>query len=346
MKKSIGILQALALVIGMAFSAVSATNAAPLEIKFATQNPTTAPIHSSGYVAWAKKMEEATEGRLKVTIYPAQTLGKGTEFFDLVKMGVADMVFGIPTSTPGQHPLTDIFNLPFLGFTSAAQAGLIQWKIFNQYPEFFEEYEGVKIIGVAATGPYFFATTSKSVETLDDLKGLKLRVPGGRPANSLKAAGGSPVMIPMPEVYLSLEKGIIDGAPVPWEGPLGYLPLKSIKYWSMGWGLYSTPFFIGMNPRTWDKISEEDQNAIMGVWGEYGAINFSKAVWDDSSEPAMKALKDHGIEVVHANPESVNKWAEINKPINQSYIDELEAKNLPAQKIYDSILEMVKETTK
>jgi TRAP-type C4-dicarboxylate transport system substrate-binding protein len=181
---------------------------------------------------------------------------------------------------------------------------------------------------------------------LDDLKGLKVRVPGGRPADAFKAAGAVPAMIPMPEVFISLEKGIIDSATVPWEGPIGYLPLKAIKYWCMDWELYNVPFYVAMNKNTWKKIPEKDQQAIMKVWGDYGSEGFSKAVWDDSMSPAMKIIEENKIQVVKADPGEVAKWRVMTKPINQSYIDELKPKKLPAQEIFDAMIKMIQDTSK
>lgn len=347
MKRGLGIFLALALLIGMALAAAQPAAAAPLEIKFATQNPTAAWIHPNGYVPWAKKMEEATEGRLKVTIYPAQTLGKGEAFYDLVKTGVADMAFAMPISTPGMFPIMEIFSLPLIPFKDAATAAKIEWDLYNKFPEYRAEYPEVQILSLCATGPFFFASVNKPVKKLDDLKGMKIRVPGGRPADAFKAIGAVPTMVPMPEVYISLEKGIIDCATVPWEGPLGYLPLRSIKYWSEGWGLYNVPFFVIMNKDTWKKIGEKDQKILMEkVWGEYGSIGFSKAVWDDSKEPALKALRDNKIQMVKAEPGELEKWMEKAKVINQAYVDQLKAKKLPAQEIYDAAMKMAIETNK
>jgi TRAP-type C4-dicarboxylate transport system substrate-binding protein len=66
--------------------------AKPLELKYATMNPTTAWVNPNGYLPWAEKVKEVTNGRVTAKIYPAQTLGKAPEFFDLVKSGVAPEV--------------------------------------------------------------------------------------------------------------------------------------------------------------------------------------------------------------------------------------------------------------
>ncbi|MFH1489135.1 MAG: TRAP transporter substrate-binding protein [Pseudomonadota bacterium] len=320
--------------------------AAPIEIKFATQNPTTAWIHPQGYVPWAKKMEEATKGRIKVTIYPAQTLGKGPEFYDLVRKGIADMSFAMPAYTPGVFPLTEALSLPFMGFSSAAMAGWVQWQLYQKFPQYRAEYSQIVCLSVPSTGPYFIATVKKPIRTLEDVKGMKLRSPGGRPSEALKSAGAVPVMLPIPELYLALEKGVLDGSPIPWEGMLGYMPLKSIKYVNLDWGLWSIPFFVIMNKNTWNRIPKEDQDAIMKVWGAYGSEYFSKAVWDDSAAPSYELIKKHGIEVIKAPPEEVEKWAKQAEPITKKYIADLEAKGLPGQAFYDEARRLIREYKK
>jgi len=346
MKKVLMITLMVALVGGVIPAISSQTLAGTIEIKFATQNPTTAWIHPQGYVPWAKKMEEATKGRVKVTIYPAQTFGKGSEFYDLVRKGIADMAFGMPAYTPGVFPLTETLSLPFLGFPSAAIAGRIQWELYQKYSEYRAEYSKIHCLAVPSTGPYFIATLKKPIRTLADVKGLKLRAPGGRPAATLKAAGAAPAMITIPDLYVALEKGVLDGSPIPWEGMLGYMPLKSIKYVNLDWGLWSIPFFVIMNKNKWASIPKQDQDAIMSVWGGYGSEYFSKAVWDDSAKPSYELIDKHGIKVIKADPKEVEKWAKLAAPITKKYIAGLEKRGLPGQVFYDDTRRMIEKYKK
>jgi hypothetical protein len=62
--------------------------------------------------------------------------------------------------------------------------------------------------------------------------------------------------------------------------------------------------------------------------------------------PAMKIIEENKIQVVKADPSEVARWREMTKPINQSYIDELKPKKLPAQEIYDALRKMIQETSK
>jgi len=341
MKKLLMVTLMVALAWGLIPGISSQTQAGTIEIKFATQNPTTAWIHPQGYVPWAKKMEEATKGRVKVTIYPAQTLGKGSEFYDLVRKGIADMAFGMPAYTPGVFPLTEVLSLPFLGFRSAAMAGWVQWQLYQKFPEYRNEYSKIECLAVPSTGPYLIATLNKPIRTLEDVKGLKLRSPGGRPSAMLKAAGAVPAMITIPDLYVALEKGVLDGSPIPWEGMLGYMPLKSIKYVNLDWWLWSIPFFVIMNKNKWASIPKEDQDGIMSAWGGYGSEYFSKAVWDDSAKPSYELIEKHNIQIIRADPKEVEKWAKLAEPITKEYSADVEKKGLPAQKFYDEARRLI-----
>ena len=127
---------------------------------------------------------------------------------------------------------------------------------------------------------------------------------------------------------------------------LGYMPLKSIKYVNLGWGLWSIPFFVIMNKDKWNSIPKEDQDAIMSVWGAYGSEYFGKAVWDDSSVPSYELIEKHNIEVVEAPPEEVAKWAALAEPISKKYIADLEKRGLPAQAFYDEARRLIQQFKK
>ncbi len=314
-----------------------------VELKYASMNPTTAWIHPNSYVPWAEKVKEATNGRVTVKIYPAQTLGKAPAFFDLVKSGIADIALGVQVFNPGQFPLTDIMSLPFMDIPNAAVGSRVLWELYEKFPEIQKEYAGIKLLHFVSTDPYFIVTTKKQIRTLEDMKGVKLRVPGGRAADAIKALGAVPVAIRMPELYVAIEKGVIDGAPIPGEPLLGQLPVDKLKYAIMDVKLWTVPFWVGMNERTWDRLSKADQEAIMSVSGLEGSIWFGKTCFDDSKIAAMKVIKEKNIKVTRVSPQERERWVELAKPIHKKYIADLEAKGLPARKVYEEANRLLKK---
>ena len=179
-----------------------------IELKYASMNPAAAWIQDHSYLPFAEKVKTATNGRVTVRIHPQQTLGKATDFLNMVKIGIADMALGVQSFNPGQFPLTEMMDLPFLPVPTGEAGGLVRWELFEKFPEIKKEYAGIRLLHMASTDPYFIVTTQKPIRRLEDMKGLKLRVPGGRPADALKLMGAVPVLIPMPELYMALDKGV------------------------------------------------------------------------------------------------------------------------------------------
>lgn len=129
-------------------------------------NAPTSWHHTEFYVKWAKKVEKLTEGRVKIKIFPAQTLGKAPSFFDLVKTGVADIALGVNTYNPGQFPLTQMMSLPLLPIPNARTGAASLWELYEKYPEMQKEYEGTKFLHFGCTSPFMLATSKKKYSIL------------------------------------------------------------------------------------------------------------------------------------------------------------------------------------
>ena len=91
------------------------------------------------------------------------------------------------------------------------------WKLYEKYPSIQKEYGAIQPLLLHTTSPNFLITSKKQVKTLEDLKGLKIRTLGGPPIEMAKALGAVPAVLPMPDMYQALDKGVFDGAAVPWE---------------------------------------------------------------------------------------------------------------------------------
>ena len=118
---------------------------------------------------------------------------------------------------PEQTPLSDVMSLPFLPIKSAEKGGEVLWKLYEKFPSIQKEYGDIQPLVLYTTSPNFLITSKKQVKTLEDMKGLKIRVLGGPPTEMAKALGAVPAVMPMPDLYQALDKGVFDGAAVPWE---------------------------------------------------------------------------------------------------------------------------------
>src|SRR5499427_341844 len=186
------------------------------KLHFADQDSLTGWGPAHALYPWVKQVEEATKGRLKIDVYPSQTLIKGVDMWKGVRSGIADIGWCVQGYWPEQTPLSDVMSLPFLPITSAEKGSEALWKLYEKFPAMQKEFSEIQPLVLYTSSPNLLVV-KKQVKTLEDFKGLKFRVLGGPPTEMAKALGAVPTLIPMPDVYQSLDKGVVDGAAAPWE---------------------------------------------------------------------------------------------------------------------------------
>jgi len=321
------------------FAVTSVVAAKTITLSFANQNPDTSwsGMHAIG--PWAKQVEEATQGKVKIQIYYSQTLCKGKDTWDATKSGIADIGWCFHGYWPGLTPLADVISLPALPFQTAEKGSEVLWKLYEKYPEIQKEFADNKVLLLYTSNPYILITTKKQVKTLDDIKGMKIRMSGGPPTDMMKALGGVPMLIPMPDNYISLQKGVIDGMGAPWEAIHGFRLYEVVDYYT------NTPFpavyfSISMNKRKWDKLGQEIQDAIMSVSGLEGSRFWGRNFFDTAREGVMERATAAGkkIEVVDLSASERERWLELGgKPIWDQWVKNMEAKgHANAREILDA----------
>lgn len=332
--------------IGLVFLLASPSLAQVIKLTLADQNPVTGwgPVHA--LQPWVKKVEEAAKGKVKIEVYPSQTLAKGPDIWNAVKSGIADIGWCFHGYWSGMTPLADVISLPVLPFTTGEKGSEILWKLYEKFPEIQSEFKDVKVLMLWTSHPYLLITTKKQVKTLEDLKGLKIRMTGGPPTDQMKALGGVPMLIPMPDNYISLQKGVIDGMGAPWEAILSFRLYEVVKYYT------ETPFPVvyfsmSMNKNKWNGLPKDVQKAIMSVSGLEGSKFWGHNFFDTAKEGVSEKAKEAGHEIIYYSlpPQEREKWLEVGgKPIWNDWVKKMESKGLTsAQKILDATLELAKK---
>ncbi|MFV0439259.1 MAG: TRAP transporter substrate-binding protein [Desulfopila sp.] len=336
-KHLIGLLSAITL---MSVS-VTLVSAKTVTLKYATMNAPTSWHHTEFYVKWAEKVEKLTEGRVKIKIFPAQTLGKAPSFFDLVKTGVADIALGVNAYNPGQFPLTQMLSLPLLPLPNARTGAATLWELYEKYPEMQKEYEGTKLLHFGCTSPFMLVTSKKKVVNLADLKGMQLRVSGKQASDAMTRLGAVPVSINISELYIAIEKGVIDGVTAAWEA-FSQMPIDRLHYLT-DVHLYVVPFWIAANPRSWDKISPADQQIIwQELCGMAGSL-MEANVFDAAEKDARELTRQW--EYASLNQAELQRWQEKTKPVHEEYIAEIEKRGLPARAFYNDMISILERNS-
>jgi TRAP-type C4-dicarboxylate transport system substrate-binding protein len=272
-------------------------------------------------------------------------LAKGPDIWNAVKTGVADMGWCFHGYWPDMTPLSDVISLPSLPIKSSEKASEVLWKLYEKFPEIQREYRDVHVLTLWASSPYFLITTKKQVKTMEDIKGLKIRVVGGPPTEQMKALGAVPVLIPMPDNYQSLDKGVIDGMGTPWEAIHGFRLYEVVKYYTIV-PLSAVYFSMPMNKQKWESLPKDIQQAITSVSGLEAAKFWGKNWFDTAEEGVIEAAKKGNYQINRyvVPPAELERWTKAaGEPLWKEWVKKMEGKGRPeAQKILDETLGMLK----
>ena len=335
----------LTVVFSLVFGLTTVGAAKTITLTFANQNPDTSWSGMNAIGPWAKQVEEATGGKVKVQVFYSQTLTKGKDTWEATKNGIADIGWCFHGYWPGLTPLADVISLPALPFNSAEKGSEVLWKLYEKYPSIQDEFADNKVLLLFTSNPYVLITTKKQVKTLEDIQGMKIRMSGGPPTDMMKAIGGTPMLIPMPDNYISLQKGVIDGMGAPWEAIHGFRLYEVVNHYTEA-PLPAVYFSIAMNKKKWESLPAEIQDAIMSVSGLEGSKFWGKNFFDTAKDGVMAKTKEAGknIEIYSLPDDERERWlAKGGKPIWDQWVQKMEAKGLTdAQKILDDALEMMK----
>jgi TRAP-type C4-dicarboxylate transport system substrate-binding protein len=321
------------------------TLAQVIKLTLADQNPEMGwgPVHA--LQPWVKKVEEATKGKVKIDVYYSQTLAKGPDIWNAVKTGVADMGWCFHGYWADMTPLSDVITLPGLPFMKAEKGSEVLWKLYEKFPAIQREFKDVHVCQLWTSHPYFLITNKKQVKTMEDIKGMKIRTTGGPPTEQMKALGAIPVLIPMPDNYQSLDKGIIDGMGAPWEAILSFRLYEVVKYYTIV-PTAAVYFSMSMNKQKWESLPKDVQDAITSVSGLEAAKFWGRNFFDTAEEGVDEQIKKGGYQMIKYTipPDELARWTNVaGEPLWKEWVKKMEGKGRPeAQQILNATLELLK----
>jgi TRAP-type mannitol/chloroaromatic compound transport system substrate-binding protein len=277
-----------------------ATQGAPVETiewKMVTTWPKNFPGLGVGAENLARLIGEMSGGRLQVKVYGAGELVPALEIFDAVSRGTAEMGHGAAYYWKGKSEAFQFFSTVPFGLTADEMDG---WLFYGGGMELWREaYEPFNLIPAAAgnTGVQMAGWFNREINALDDLKGLKMRIPG-LGGEVLRRAGGTPVNLPGGELFTAMQSGAIDATE--WVGPYNDLAFGLHKvakhYYYPGWHEPGTTLEAIINKGAFDALPADLQSIVMNacrvvnhdMLAEYTARN------NDALETLMS---EHGVDV-------------------------------------------------
>ena len=283
---------------------------------------------------WADKVEEASEGRIKIDRFPSMQLGGSPpELMDQAIDGVADIVWTVVGYTPGRFPSTEVFEMPFM-MTNAKAMSSAYWQMFEKHMK-DTEFKDVHILGTWVHGPGMLHT-SKEVRTPADMEGLKVRG-GSRTVNALlDKMGSTPVGMPVPAIPEAVSKGVIDGTTIPWEvtAALKIPELVENHTEFEGNALYTLTFVLAMNKDRYADLPADLQKVIDENSGLEFSI-FAGGTMAEADGPARALAADAGNNIVTVSGVDLDAWTAISQSVVDDWVADMESKGIDGQALID-----------
>ncbi|MEO1265345.1 MAG: TRAP transporter substrate-binding protein, partial [Pseudomonadota bacterium] len=250
--------------------------------------------HSKFLAPWAKQVEADSNGRIKIELFPSMAMGgKPPELYRQLRDGAADLVWTLPGYTPGVFPRVEVFELPGVHRGSAKATTLA---IQDTFDAIKDDFKDIKPILVHVHAGNALHLVNGCVETIADMRGLKLRTPTRTGGWMISSWGAEPVGMPVPALPQALSKGAIDGALIPFEivPPLKVHELTKCSMSGDGALRFGTSVFLfGMNKGRYDGLPDDlkaviDKNSGAAIAEKIGAL------WDTVEAPGEKLQSGTG----------------------------------------------------
>lgn len=316
------------------------SNAKTIELKFATFFSPKHTLQVGVWEPWAKKINELTNGQVKVTMFPGGALGKPGDHYALVENGIADIVYILQDYIPGRFPMTTVFELPFM-MPNSQQGSKAMWETFEASPDFQKEYSKVKVLGLFCHPPGHFHTTKKPIRSIDDLKGMKIRTVSPAVTDALKIYGAIPVEMPITETYTALERGVVDGTVIDWGG-LEVFKLNDLVKYSTVTDFYVVTMAVLMNKHKWNSLPPEIQKVINDNSGLALSLWCGK-VYDATDRPAMQRIVKSGVQVIHLPEGDLKKLNAQTIPQRDQWVKDMQARGLDGASVLKTALHYLEE---
>jgi len=291
---------------------------------------------------WADNVERDSGGRIKIERFGSMSLG-GTppELMDQVMDGIVDLVWTVNGFTPGRFPRTEVFELPFF-VEDARAASYAYWQMYEEHMA-DTDFADVVVLGAWVHGPGMLHT-SRPVEQIADMRGLKLRTPARMVGQLLEILGAEPIGMPVTAIPESLSRGVIDGAVIPWEVTTALRVAELVNNHTEfeGAGFYTVTFTLSMNRERYESLPDDLRAVIDANSGLEFSI-FAGGTQADSDGPARAIAVERGNNITTVSAEAAAAWAEAAAPVYDRWLADVAAQGIDGQALIDQARALMAE---
>ncbi|MDX5595200.1 TRAP transporter substrate-binding protein [Pseudovibrio sp. SPO723] len=327
--KTLGALSMLAASALPAIFAVGAANAADYTFKLHHFLSNKAPAHAQMLEPWARAVAEKSGGKVSIEIFPSMTLGgRPPELVSQARDGVVDLVWTLNGYTPGLFPRTEVMELPLVYVNDPKAANLALNDLFES--DLKQEYKGLEVMFLHVHAGNGIQMRDKEVRSPEDLSGTALRTPSRTGAWVIEALGASPAAMPVPDLPQALQKGVIDGAFIPWEiiPPLKIQEQTQYQIEGAANARFGTAVFqVSMNKARWDSLPNDVQQAFREASNEEWLAQVGE-IWRNADDFGIGLAEKAGNTHIILTDEETAVFNEALAPVVDRWVAEVSSKGI------------------
>ncbi len=283
--------------------------------KMVTTWPANFPVFQEGAERFADMVNAMSDGRLNIQVYAGGELVPALQSFDAVSQGTIEMGHGASYYWSGKVPAAQFFAAVPFGMTAK---GVETWIYSGGGLELWRElYEPFNLVPIpmgntgVQTGGWF----KKKINSVDDLRGLRMRIPG-LGGNVLKKVGGNPVLMSGSEIYTALERGVLDATE--WVGPYHDLRLGLNRaasfYYYPGWHEPGTELELIINSNAWAQLPE-DLKAIVNNAAQATSMWMYTTMEYHNNEALLELQSSQNIEILEFPSEVLAELKRVSEEV-------------------------------
>lgn len=280
----------MAVAAGLAFTVTSASAQQVLRL---SHNAAPGNPKAVGSLKFAELVEQKTKGRIKIEVGGSAQYGDDVESLTNMRLGSLAFSANSQGTTSGVVPQFNVLGLPFLFHDLQHAYKVVDGPVGKQLDELARQ-KGLVLLALWDNGIRHTSNSKRAIVKPEDLAGLKLRTPpDSMTIDIFMALGANPTPLAFSELYIALQQGVVDGQ----ENPLMNIYSSKLhevqKFISLTGHKYETTPLLA-SKRIWDKLSKEDQAAILESALEAGKLNRQMSM--DSDDELRKRMTEAGIQ--------------------------------------------------
>jgi len=311
-----------------------------IELKYYTNFPPDTGPSKEGQI-FADVVSKASNGRIKITVYPAEQLGKASATLDLLKSGATDMAALSNPMFPTVFPLQNLQELALAVVPDWVTATKVRDEL--TLGGYLQGFDDLKFLGWNTLRPMYFWLKKKVVKA-EDFNGLKLRTPNPVQLAPFQQFGVTTVAMPMGDVYMSLERGVIDGALNPPENAMANKWYEITKFGLAQPIAYGSTSMV-ISKSKWDSLPADIRQIIEKAVSEWRSQ--TTKYYQDYEKSAIDTMTKAGVEIYKLDSAEVARWKGLEKPVIDSEAARIETSTgLPAKAMVEKLNQIASKDTK